>query len=85
MEEDNGSYLGNIDVVVLVSNSRNALVGRAWDQAELHLKEPEYQKFLTAGLTLDRTVPVTSNPSYVKVVIYDPKSDRTGSVMVNVK
>ncbi len=85
MEEDKGEYLGNIDVVVLVSNSRSALVGRSWDQAELHMKEPEHQKFLTAGLTLDRTVPVTSNPSYVKVVIYDPKSDRTGSVMVNVK
>jgi uncharacterized protein (DUF2147 family) len=85
MEEDNGAYLGNIDVVVLVSNSRSALVGRSWDQAELHMKAPDYQKFLTAGLTLDRTVPVTSTPSYVKVVIYDPKSDRTGSVMVNVK
>jgi hypothetical protein len=34
---------------------------------------------------LDQNVPVTAGASSVKVVIYDPASDRTGSVMIPVK
>jgi hypothetical protein len=85
LTEDNGVYTDSIDVVVLAANSRDALVGRSWNAMDLRMTKEERLRYLASGLVLDQNVPVTAGASSVKVVIYDPASDRTGSVMIPVK
>ena len=82
---DNDVYTDSIDVVVLAANNRDALVGRSWNAHDLRMTEAQHRKYLIDGLVLDVDVPVTAGASNVKVVIYDPASDKTGSVMIPVK
>lgn len=78
-------YTDSIDVVVLAANSRDALVGRSWNAVDLRMTEADHERFLANGLVLDQNVPVTAGASSVKIVIYDPASGHTGSVMLPVK
>ena len=85
MNYDNDVYTDSIDVVVLAANSRDLLVGKSWNAMDLKMTEADHKRYLANGLVLDQNVPVTSGASSVKVVIYDPASDKTGSVMIPVK
>jgi hypothetical protein len=85
LTEDNGVYTDSIDVVVLAANNRDALVGRSWNAMDLRMTEADRRRYLASGLVLDQNVTVTASASSVKVVIYDPASDRIGSVMIPVK
>jgi Ca-activated chloride channel family protein len=85
LTHDNDLYTDSIDVVVLAANNRDALVGRSWNAMDLSMTEADHHRYLASGLVLDQNVPVTAGASSVKVVIYDPASDRTGSVMIPVK
>jgi hypothetical protein len=85
LTRDSGVYTDSIDVVVLAANNRDALVGRSWNAMDLRMTEEDHRRYLTTGLVIDQNVPITAGASSVKVVVYDPASDRTGSAMIPVK
>jgi hypothetical protein len=51
----------------------------------MKLTEPNYQKFMQEGTTLDLTMRLTGEPASFKVILYDHTADLIGSVTVPLK
>jgi len=77
--------LGRIAIALFCGNARRAVVGEAWQEINLSLTDATYQKFKQVGIPYTIRVPVTEKARYVKLVVYDRRSDRVGARVAKVK
>lgn len=80
-----GVRTGQLEVQVYCGDSKQNLIGDEGEHLDLNAPETTYQEWLQTGLRRTIRVPVSDQPKYVKVVVYDYGSDRVGSAMVTVK
>lgn len=78
-------HTGRLEVALFAVDRRNRLVGERWFSLDLSLDEGEHQAFLRDGVPLDTRVPIRSEATKVKVVIYDFAADAVGSVTIPVR
>ena len=56
-----------------------------WRQVRVSLSDESLKATTREGFRTSVRVPVSTNPSYVKAVVYERSSDRIGSAMFTVK
>jgi hypothetical protein len=76
---------GFLDLGVFCGDSKDRLVGQAWQKADLALKPENFQRLLSDGLRLTLRVPLSSPADTVKVVVYSYAADRIGSATAKTK
>jgi VWFA-related protein len=79
------AHTGRLEVALFALDRRNRLVGEQWFSLDLSLDASEHEAFLRDGIPLDARVPVRSDATMIKVVIYDFAADALGSVMIPVR
>ena len=78
-------YLAKVDVLHFCADAKEQLVGETWQTLDFKLTEANYQKFMREGVGYTIRVPVTGDPKYLKVILYDYGADLVGSSMVQLK
>ena len=63
----------------------NAIVGDYDDTFDLTLSDADYQRVVKSGTRTTVRVPVTGDPKYVKVLVYDYRADLLGTATVKLK
>jgi VWFA-related protein len=85
LEEADGRHTGKFEAAFFCADSKERLIGQAWQTVDLNLKEETYQRLLTEGLRHASDIPITGSARYVKVVVYDYRADRLGSAIVRLQ
>jgi VWFA-related protein len=80
-----GFHVGKIELVAFSGDRRQAIVGEMGYTLELKLTEPNYQRFMRDGTTLDLTMRLTGEPASFKVILYDHTADLIGSQTIILK
>ena len=78
-------YLAKVDALHFCADAKEQLVGETWQTLDFKLTEANYQKFMREGVGYTIRVPLTGEPKYLKVILYDYGADLVGSSMVQVK
>ena len=80
-----GFHVGKVELVAFSGDRRQAVIGEMGYTLEMKLTEPNCQKFMQEGTTLDLTMRLTGEPASFKVILYDHTADLIGSVTVPLK
>ena len=51
------------------------MIGQDWQVVDLDLTDQNYEIFKARGLSYTQNLPVTGDPAYVKVIVYDYAAD----------
>jgi VWFA-related protein len=79
LEMAGGFRTGELDVSLYAGDARQKVIGQSQQRWALRADEPTYAGWLAKGLTRTMTVPVSAVPKYIKVVVYDRRTDRVAS------
>jgi hypothetical protein len=85
LDLQNGRRVGTLEFRVYCGDGKEKLVGQLHGTMTLNLTVGSYQRYTREGIPYTARVPVTAAPKTVKVVVYDPASDLTGSAVTRVK
>jgi hypothetical protein len=79
--------VASLAVTLFCTDSKENLIGEAWQKADLALKEETYQRLLKDGYVHRAQVPLKGKAKlgWVKAVVYDYAADAVGSAIVRVK
>lgn len=72
----------SVNIAFFCADARERPVGELWERLDLNLRAETYQQALREGLRHTATVPVKGTARFVKVVVYEYASDRTGATIV---
>lgn len=84
-ETVDGQHMAVLHIAVFCGNAREGIVGQRWRDMELSFPDDLYRNFLKAGLAVELKVPITSDATFVKAIVYDPNADLTGSATVRIR
>ena len=85
LETVSGLRTGQLDVSVYCGDVKEKVVGQTQVRWNVSADADTYAAWLKDGLTRTLTVPVSTRPKFVKVVVYDRQSDRVGSQILTIK
>jgi VWFA-related protein len=74
-----------LNVSTFAADAREKPVGESWQKVDLNLAEETYRRYLRDGVPYTVRVPVTAQPRWVKVVVYDYGLDLLGSTVVKLR
>ncbi len=77
--------VAKLEAIYFCADSRQQMVGERWQTVDFKLTEENYQKFLREGVGYTVSVPLSGDPRYLKVIVYDYAADLVGSVMRDLK
>jgi Ca-activated chloride channel family protein len=77
-----GRHAGRLRITVFYQNANGKPLGADWKILDMRLLEATYQRILQSGIPYSITIPRTEPKQVLKVVVYDPWSDRLGSKLV---
>ena len=80
-----GRYTAEIDIAVYAGTQRESVVGDTLKKVELRLPEEIYRAVMREGASFTARIPLSADPEFVKVVVYDYASDLLGSSVVKLK
>ena len=84
-EHADGHHKASVEVAYFAGTAKQSVVGQDWQAVDLDLTDQNYAIFKTRGLSYTQTVPVTGDPAYVKVIVYDYAADALGSTLVRLQ
>ena len=84
-EQVEGRYTATIDIAVYAGTERESVVGDTLKKVELRLPEEVYRAVMREGASFSARIPLSADPEFVKVVVYDYASDLLGSAVVQLK
>jgi hypothetical protein len=82
---NDGLHTGQLEVTVYCGDDKQKVMGETKVGWNLRANDETFLDWLRNGLKRTLRVPVTAKPRFVKVIVYDPISDRTGSMTVTIK
>jgi hypothetical protein len=85
LTDANGRWEGGIDLMVLVGDERQQVVGRLDQHMKVSMTPALYQRARTEGIPYTAIVPLSGPARHVKVIVYDFASDRVGTAAIVVK
>ena len=80
-----GFHTGTLEVSAFCGDGKEKVIGQTKVAWTLRADGPTWADWSANGLKRTMRVPVTGNARFAKVVVYDPGSDRAGSVSVPVR
>jgi hypothetical protein len=84
LEMVGGLRTGELDVSLHAGDARQKVIGQAQERWSLRADAPTYAAWLAKGLTRTMKVPVSAVPKFVKVVVYDRRTDRVASRTITI-
>jgi VWFA-related protein len=81
----NGRHAGQLRVTIYYADGSGKYLGEIWKNVDLNLSEPSYLWYLQSGIPFSIMIPYRTRKQMIKVVIYDPQSDRIGSQLIKMK
>jgi VWFA-related protein len=83
-EDADGRHKASVQVAYFAGTAKQVVTGQDWQVVDLDLTDQNYQIFKTQGVSYTQSVPVTGDPVYVKVIVYDYGADALGSTLVRI-
>lgn len=80
-----GRYAAALDIAIYAGSERESVVGDTLKKVELRLPEEMYRGALREGASFSARIPLSADPEFVKVIVYDYASDLLGSAIVKLK
>ena len=80
-----GRHAGGLDVTIYCGDPKEQVVGQVQQTVDLKLTDETYAAAQRDGLKRSFRIPVSADPRYVKVIVYDFGADLTGTVMVTIR
>ncbi len=80
-----GMHSTSLDLAIFCGDGRENVVGEVWRQLKVALSDESLKAMTREGFRTSVRVPVSTNPAYVKAVVYERSSDRIGSAIFTVK
>lgn len=80
-----GLHTGKLEVTVYCGDDKQKVIGETKVGWNLRANDETFADWIKNGLQRTLRVPVTAKPKSVKVIVYDPISDRTGSMTVTIR
>jgi len=77
--------IGMLHVTFFCLDGQGRLVGELWQRLDLKLSEETYRRSLAEGLRHAAVVKVTGPPEHLRAVVYDERSDRTGTAVLRLR
>jgi hypothetical protein len=84
-EKDGDRQVAELHVAVYCGDAKEKVIGELKERWTLRAGDYTLTQWLGDGMDRSVRVEVPAIPKYVKVVVYDPISDRTGSMSVKIK
>lgn len=84
-EQIDGRFAATVDIAVYAGGERESVVGDTLKKVELRLPEETYRAVMRDGVSFSARIPLSADPEFVKVVVYDYASDLLGSSMLKLK
>ena len=84
-ENDGALRVAELHVAVYCGDAKEKVIGELTQRWTLRAGDYTLNEWLRDGMDRSVRIAVREIPKYVKVVIYDPVSDRTGSISVKLK
>jgi hypothetical protein len=85
LAEEGGRHVGALNVAVHVADSRQRPIGELHQTIDLRLAPETVDRFLADGTPLTSRVPVTGDPVYLRVVVYDYATDMLGTATTKLR
>ena len=82
--QDGDNHIAELAVKVFCSDG-NTIVGDLDDTPDFTFSDAAYQRIVKSGIRTTLRVPITGEPKYVKVLVYDYRADLLGTVAVKLK
>ena len=74
--------VANVNVRVYCGTTREKVIGETERTLALSVTDDEFRQLLTAGIPYSVRVPVSDDPTYVKVIAYDFSADLLGAKLI---
>jgi hypothetical protein len=84
-EKDGDRQVAELHVGVYCGDAKEKVIGQSVERWTLRAGDYTLTEWLRDGMDRSVRLAVPEIPKYVKVVVYDPVSDRTGSISVKLK
>ena len=81
-QDADGHHKASVQVAYFAGTAKQTVIGQDWQVVDLDLTDQNYEIFKARGVSYTQTVPVTADPAYVKVIVYDYAADALGSTLV---
>jgi VWFA-related protein len=78
----NDRHVAKLRIAVFALDSKENLVGEDWKTMNLQLQQETYQRFLQSGIPFSASMALIEPRQVLKVIVYDPGSDKVGSKLV---
>ena len=85
LSQENGKWVGTIDLLILLGDSQQNVVGRLEQQMRLGMSPTLYEQAKADWIPYQATVAITGRATLAKAIIYDFESDRLGAASTSVK
>ena len=84
-EKDGDRQVAELHVAVYCGDAKEKVIGELKERWTLRAGDYTLSEWLRDGMDRSVRIAAPAIPKYVKVVVYDPMSDRTGSMTVTIK
>jgi hypothetical protein len=85
LPESGGRRVGSLEVALFVGSSNEKQIGELRKRVDLNLTPDNYARLTEDGVAFTASVEATGTARYVKAVVYDYRSDRLGSAMIEIR
>lgn len=85
LTETAGKWEGDLEMLILCGDQKQEIVGRLDQHMTLNMTQAKYDQAKAGGVPYSTTIPVTGQPTLVKVIVYHFDSDRIGAVTVRLR
>ena len=82
MQQQEGRYVGAVDVVMLVLSDQNAVLNAQDQTFHLHLSAEIYAKLMKEGASVTKDLTIAPNAVQVRVVVRDANTGTMGTVRI---
>jgi len=84
-DDDGALKVGELQVAVFCGDDKERVIAETKVRWILRANDDIMIAWLKDGIHRSLRVPVKAKPKFVKVIVYDPGSDRTGSMSLTIK
>lgn len=77
-----GRHTARLRITTFYSDAAGNSLGGNWQIMDMHFLEATYQHILQSGIPFSTTIPHQARTHLIKVVVYDPWSDKIGARLI---
>jgi len=74
-----GTYTGKLHAAVFAGDDKGRVVGQNYGEVDIKFIADDYREIMDSGINFSVTVPRKSSRQVLKIIVYDPATDRLGS------